>query len=109
MNFRIGQRCFIAALCGLFLFASFGPRAAVGRTVARCGQGWLETIGGYPVLHLKGTPYEMGYQQGALLKRSVRENMHNILEVEGSKPLKLGPLSIRPRWLMDAIPAIEPP
>ena len=35
--------------------------------VARCGSGYLETIDGYRVLHVKGTPYEMGYQHGALL------------------------------------------
>ncbi len=48
--------------------------ATVGETVARCGQGWLEMIDHYPVLHLKGSPYEMGYQHGVLLKESVREN-----------------------------------
>ena len=72
---------------------STGGSAAQAQTVARCGQGWLETIDGYPVLHLKGTPYEMGYQHGALLKESVRSNMHNILEVEGSTAIKLGPVS----------------
>ena len=45
------------------------------KTIARCGEGWLEEINGYPVLHLKGTPYEMGYQHGALLKESVTQNM----------------------------------
>ena len=61
------------------------------------------------MLHLKGTPYEMGYQHGALLKDSVRQNMHNILEVEAEKEIKLGPLSVKPRLLMDAIPRIERP
>jgi predicted choloylglycine hydrolase len=42
--------------------------ASRAEVVARCGQGYLETIDGYRVLHLKGTPYEMGYQQGTLLK-----------------------------------------
>lgn len=40
------------------------------RTIARCGKGWLETIDGYPVVHVKGTPYEMGFQHGALLRES---------------------------------------
>ncbi len=83
--------------------------AAQGETIARCGQGWLEKIDGYPVLHLKGSAYEMGYQHGALLKQSVRENLHNVVEVEGNTPLKLGPLSVKPRWLMDTVPEIERP
>jgi isopenicillin-N N-acyltransferase like protein len=82
---------------------------AHAETIARCGDGWLESIDGYPVLHLKGTPYEMGYQHGALLKDSVRQNMHNILEVEAQKEIHLGPLSIKPRLLMGAIPRLERP
>ncbi len=93
------------------LLTVFGIDRGVARaeTIARCGDGWLESIDGYPVLHLKGTPYEMGYQHGALLKDSVRQNMHNILEVEAEKEFKLGPLAVKPRLLMDAIPRIERP
>jgi isopenicillin-N N-acyltransferase-like protein len=54
----------VAGLVAFFLFIGGVSRAEV---VARCGQGYLETIDGYRVLHLKGTPYEMGYQQGTLL------------------------------------------
>src|SRR5262245_60531369 len=54
----------IGSLVTLLLFISGSARADV---VARCGQGYLETIDGYRVLHLKGTPYELGYQQGKLL------------------------------------------
>ncbi|MFM7412455.1 MAG: hypothetical protein ACKO6E_04525, partial [Planctomycetota bacterium] len=36
--------------------------------VARCGEGFLETIGGHAVLHVAGTPYEMGFQHGRLLR-----------------------------------------
>lgn len=80
---------------------------ARGETIARCGVGWLETINGYRVLHLKGTPYEMGYQQGALLKKEVAANLHNILEVKGTASVKVGPLSLKPRWAMDYIAAIQ--
>jgi predicted choloylglycine hydrolase len=55
---------FIVSLVTLFLVICGAARAEV---VARCGQGYLETIDGYRVLHVKGTPYEMGYQQGKLL------------------------------------------
>src|SRR5262245_8749706 len=54
----------IGSLVTLLLFIGGVARAEI---VARCGQGYLETIDGYRVLHLKGTPYEMGYQQGKLL------------------------------------------
>ncbi len=72
-------------------------------TIARCGAGWLETIGGYRVLHLKGTPYEIGYQHGALLKEDVRENMHYLLDVKGTTPVKIGPLPLSPRAAIESI------
>jgi len=79
-------------------------------TIARCGQGWLETINGYPVLHLKGSPREMGYQHGALLKSSVQKNMHTLLEVKGSEPLvEFGPVRIRPKAAIESIIEIQKP
>lgn len=82
--------------------------SAEGKTIARCGAGWLEEINGYPVLHLKGTPYEMGYQHGALLKDKVNSNMNRILNVEGGQELvKFGPLSLKPRDAIKAIIAIQ--
>jgi hypothetical protein len=57
------------------------------KTIARCGKGWLEEVDGYRVLHLKGTPYEMGYQQGALLKDDIRENVRYLFDVK-AKELK---------------------
>jgi hypothetical protein len=73
------------------------------QTVARCGEGWLERIDGYPVLHLKGTPYEMGYQHGALLRESVRENMRFLLHEKGAAPVQLGPLTVYPRAAINTI------
>ncbi len=79
-----------------------------GRTIARCGAGWLEEINGYPVLHLKGTPYEMGYQHGALLKESVTSNMHRILTLEAGQTLvKFGPVSLKPKDAIQSIIAIQ--
>ncbi len=80
-----------------------------GQTVARCGQGWLERIDGYPVLHLKGAPYEMGYQQGALLKESIRENLDNLLVKKGEETLHLGWVSLKPRTVIESIIAIQRP
>ena len=100
--------------CPVIVFAAWicsalATSSSYGQTVARCGQGWLERIDGYPVLHLKGTPYEMGYQQGALLKQSVRANFHNVLVVKGTASVEVGPLTIKPRWAMDWIAAIQKP
>ncbi len=77
------------------------------RTIARCGAGWLEEIDGYRVLHLKGTPYEIGYQHGALLKQDVRENMHYLLEVKGTSPVKVGPIPLSPRVAIESIVKIQ--
>jgi isopenicillin-N N-acyltransferase like protein len=48
--------------------------------VARCGRGYLETVDGYRVLHLKGTPYEMGYQQGTLLNDECKAAFHDLFD-----------------------------
>lgn len=83
---------------------------AHAQTIARCGQGWLEKINGYPVLHLKGTPYEMGYQHGALLKDSVTKNMHTLLEVKGNQTLvEFGPIKVKPRAAIEGIIEIQKP
>jgi hypothetical protein len=78
---------------------------AAAETVARCGAGWLERIDGYPVLHLKGTPYEMGYQHGALLKKDCGENLDYLLNVQGAKKVQFGPLKLSPRAAIDSIVA----
>jgi hypothetical protein len=89
---------------GWLLSATLAARA---ETVARCGQGWLERIDGYPVLHLKGTPYEIGYQHGALLKQDVRANLDYLVNVKGATPLKIGPLPLSPRAAIDAIVKLQ--
>ena len=58
------------------------------KTLARCGAGYLEQVDGYRVLHVKGHPYEMGYQQGALLRDDIRENVRFLFEVK-AKELKV--------------------
>jgi hypothetical protein len=79
----------IALILPVALWAGVpGPLRAESRTLARCGQGFLEEVNGYKVLHLKGTPYEMGYQQGALLKDDIREQVHFLFEVK-AKELKV--------------------
>jgi len=80
------------------------------KTVARCGKGWLERINGYPVLHVKGTPYEMGYQHGVLLRESVRENMTTLLEIKGEQTLaEVGGIKLKPRNVIEMIMQIQKP
>jgi len=53
------------------------------------GRGYLETVDGYRVLHLKGTPEVMGRQHGRLLKEAVAANCTHLLAGGGEG---LGPL-----------------
>ena len=71
----------------LFLCLCSSAVYADTKTVARCGKGFLEEVDGYRVLHLKGTPYEMGFQQGALLKVDIKELVHFLFDVK-AKELK---------------------
>lgn len=49
--------------------------------IARYGKAYLENVSGLLVLHVKGTPYEMGYQNGFLLKERIQASIqyHNQL------------------------------
>lgn len=93
----------------LLLVALAMAAPASAQTVARCGRGWLEKIDGYPVLHLKGAPYEMGYQQGALLKESILKNMDNILVQKAEQKIQVGFLKLKPRDAIEAIVNIQRP
>ena len=69
---RIRSTLFLFALC-------LAPLAAQAEVVAREGKGYLEKRDdGQLVLHLKGSPYEMGVQHGKLLRDQVRSNMLKI-------------------------------
>ena len=94
----------------LFSFVVLAGVANAGEStaVARCGKGWLERIDGYPVLHLKGSPYEMGYQHGALLKESARRNLHTLLNVKGDRALvEFAGMKLKPRHVIDIIVRIQ--
>jgi hypothetical protein len=82
------------------------PARAETRTVARCGAGFLEQVDGANVLHVKGTPYEIGYQQGALLQDEIRELVRFLFDVK-AKELKLDIAGLRvkpdPKVLIAAI------
>ncbi len=102
-------RFVITAVSFAFLTIICAPVQA--QTVARCGDGWLELVDGYPVLHLKGTPYEMGYQHGALLKEHIRQNLHNMLVVKAKEAptVEIGPLKMTVRNAINMIQKIQEP
>ena len=58
---------------------TLGPATGERRVVATEGKGRLELIDGTRVLFLKGTPEEMGAQQGKLLKKQIRKVVNCIL------------------------------
>ena len=53
-----------------------------GRTIARCGKGFLEEVDGHLVVHVTGTPYEMGFQHGRLLRDRVHAVARHLLDVK---------------------------
>jgi hypothetical protein len=107
-NSEYVRRAVVATLL-LLAMGLLSARTAVAETIARCGEGWLEKIDGYPVLHLKGSAYEMGYQHGALLKESIRENLHNILEDKKTATVKISGITVKPKFLIDTALFTERP
>jgi isopenicillin-N N-acyltransferase like protein len=97
------RRTLVFRALAILLLAS-GFARADSKTTARCGKGFLEEVDGYRVLHVKGTPYEMGYQQGALLKQDIRENVRFLFEVK-AKEFKANLLGIKldPKRLIGSI------
>ncbi len=64
------------------------PREPVRLLLGREGAGFLESIDGQLVLHMEGTPREMGFQHGRLLAKRVRECIQSYLhesELAGGK------------------------
>lgn len=101
---------FWLCLLSIGLAVSHARAASEVKCLARCGEGWLEEIGGYPVLHLKGTPYEMGYQHGVLLKERVHSNMRGILSVEEGHPLvEVFGIQVKPTHAIQTIITIQQP
>lgn len=100
-------RLFSAFFAALTL-AAWQP--AWAETLARHGDGWLEAIDGYLVLHLKGTPHEMGVQHGKLLGEHVRANLQFLLNEKGKEAIAtLGPVEIKPRELLTSIVKMQQP
>ena len=98
----------VSIVVALIVAAQWASAASLpAETIARCGQGWLEEIDGYAVLHLKGSPYEMGYQHGALLRERAQANFGNILGMDDDKKIALGPIEVRPTDAIKTILGIQ--
>jgi len=74
--------------------AGHPPQAPVRQLLATEGKGYLETVSGYRVLHLKGTPGEMGRQHGRLLKQAVTENANFLLADRPGEGLRIGDMKV---------------
>lgn len=76
---RRGKKWLLALGCVTFVFLggyfwlypARGPKEKVNPNE----KGYVEEIEGTTVLHVKGTPYEMGFQRGALLKEKVQASV----------------------------------
>jgi len=80
--------CVLLGVAGFgwwYAYPGRGPREHVNPSE----KAYVETIEGTTVLHVKGSPYEMGYQHGALLKDSIHRGLNafnNLLKM-GSKEI----------------------
>ena len=83
------------------------PVQAESKTIARCGAGWLEKIDGLHVLHLKGTPYEMGYQHGALMKEDVKAMFYSLLVKRGEQEIDVNGIKIKPRYIVRKVSKLQ--
>lgn len=89
MTLRVG---FAAGALAALLALRAAPCRADGATVARAGGGFLEVVEGSKVLHLKGSPREMGRQHGVLLRDDIRAQVRYLFDVKARdfKPELLG-------------------
>jgi hypothetical protein len=85
----------ISLTLALALFGFVPAARAETKTIARCGAGFLEEVDGTRVLHVKGTPYEMGFQQGTLLRDDIRALVRFLFDVKAKKAtLELGGMKL---------------
>lgn len=68
------------------------------RLLAEHGQAYLEQIGELRVLHLKGTPYEMGFQHGVLLRDEIAAAAKHVRMVGAAQWHKDFAASTREAW-----------
>jgi len=69
------RRCMVLVVVVLALVACSMAQADF---IAKHGKGWLERQQGLLILHIEGTPAEMGEQHGVLLKEHVQANLQAV-------------------------------
>jgi len=97
-------------IIGLILLSAlslaWGDQMPARRLLAREGKGYLERVGTQLVLHLRGTPKEMGHQYGVLLREDIRANFRT-LDRKGLWGLV--PLHVLRKGLLDVVWQRESP
>ena len=66
--------------CCMVMVLAVAVTPVQSEVIAREGDGYLESIEGQLVLHLKGDYYAMGYQHGKLLAEKIKNNLLTITE-----------------------------
>ena len=95
-NFAIGS---------LFIFLLFAAFPAFCKPISKQGEGFLEIKHGQQVVHLKGTPYERGYQHGSLLKEQIERNISTYIDrVKSPVPGRLEQFSKSIPTLLSYVP-----
>lgn len=64
----------------LILFLLLFTTPAFSAVLSTQGNGFLEEKNGQKILHLKGTPYERGFQHGVLLKDQIQRNISTYID-----------------------------
>lgn len=106
MSRRLHRSVWLAGATAVVLCAG---AAAAEFKEARHGRASLKLIEGVPLLHVHGTPEEMGEQQGVLLKTQIRElieqYLNRFLQIGGGINAR-GPVLRTARQMEKSIPAI---
>ncbi len=72
------------------------------KELAREGKGVLESKDSQLILHLKGTPYQMGYQHGRLLKSAIAYNVERYIDQKILLGREMPPI----KQFMEALPSM---
>jgi len=73
----------LSRLLLVLLILAAGSRAWAGEAAAVHGDGWLEYVDGVRIVHLSGTPYEMGFQHGKLLENEIKVLLNYFFVIKG--------------------------
>jgi hypothetical protein len=102
-------------MLAFLLFVAFATIVSVENVVAsgyklvsRCGQGALFEKDGTRVLYVCGSPYQMGYQHGKLLKTHVEKMVENVIAFSDASDLKRRHQGLKGRTLQRILERTKP-